>query len=129
MVETFRALFPTDNGSICKLRYATAYHPQADVWWNCLIVHCCSSFEPTWTVTAKVVLPKSGPADHFWSPKIVRPDYICPPKVVLPCQKRSAIRSLSITMHAKCVQAFFFQLATYNVIIVSFFRGATYTCK
>ena len=25
-------------------------------------------------VMAKVVLPKSGPADHFWSPKVVRPD-------------------------------------------------------
>ena len=46
------------------------------------------------TVMAKVVLPKSGPTDHFWSPKMVRPDHICPPKIVLPCQKWSAIRSL-----------------------------------
>ena len=90
-------------------------------------------------VTAKVVLPKSGPADHFWSPKLVRPDHFwspkmvrpdnyCPPKVVLPCQKRSAIRSLSNNTCKVC-PSFFFQLATYNVMIVSFFRGATYTCK
>ena len=38
--------------------------------------------ERTTPVTAKVVLPKSGLADHFWSPKLVRPDHFWSPKMV-----------------------------------------------
>ena len=57
-------------------------------------------------VMAKVVLPKSGPADHLWTPKLVRPDHICPPKMVLPCQKRSPIQI--VVKSAKSVLTFFF---------------------
>ena len=53
---------------------------------------------------AKVVLPKSGPADHFWSPKVVQLDHICPPKVVLPVHYSF---NEFVFKHAKPVLAFF----------------------
>ena len=55
-------------------------------------------------VMAKVVLPKSGPAYH-----------ICPPKMVLPCQKRSAIQIIVNYTRKVCLSFFLFLQLENNV--------------
>ena len=81
----------------------------------------CINSTRRYDVMAKVVLPKSGPADHFWSPKLVwpdhlwtlklvSPDHICPLKMVLPCHKRSAIQIVVNYTLKVCPSFFFLQL-------------------